>query len=145
VYRGYAGTFEHKLDAKGRMFLPAKFRERFAEGLVLTMGQERCLYVWDVPGFETFAGRLDEAPMTNRRARDYQRMLFAGASDEVPDAQGRVIIPGHLRKYAALERECFVIGARDHVEIWDATAWSTYLSESEQAYSDQSEEVFPGF
>jgi MraZ protein len=145
VYRGYAGTFEHKLDAKGRMFLPAKFRDRFAEGLVLTMGQERCLYVWDVPGFEAFASRLDEAPMTNRRARDYQRMLFAGASDEVPDAQGRVVIPGHLRSYASLERECVVIGARDHVEIWDSAAWSTYLAESEQAYSDQSEEVFPGF
>ena len=145
MYRGYAGTFEHKLDAKGRMFLPAKFRERFAEGLVLTMGQERCLYVWDMAGFDTFAARLDEAPMTSRRARDYQRMLFAGASDEVPDSQGRVTIPGNLRTYASLERDCVLIGARDHVEIWDAAAWSAYLTESEQTYSDQSEEVFPGF
>lgn len=145
MYRGYAGTFEHKLDAKGRMFLPAKFRDRYAEGLMLTMGQERCLYVWDMDGWEAFAARLDDAPMTSRGARDYQRLLFAGASDQVPDAQGRVSIPGNLRKYASLERECVVIGARDHVEIWDTASWASYFAEKEQAYADQSEEVFPGF
>jgi MraZ protein len=141
----YFGTYEHKLDAKGRMFLPAKWREKLAEGLVVTRGQERCLYVWSMPEFERFSERLSAAPMTNKGARDFTRMFFAGASDETPDAQGRITIPPMLRGYASLERECVVIGARDRIEIWDSAAWRAYSEQQEQPYADQSEEVFPGF
>ena len=82
-----------ELDDKGRLFLPAKFRDELAEGLVVTRGQERCLYVWPTAEFRRFTEQLSEAPVTNKGARDYMRMLFAGASDETADKQGRVTHP----------------------------------------------------
>jgi len=87
---------------------------------------------------------LREAPLTARAARDYSRVFFASAHDEVPDKQGRITVPPALRDYAGLDRECVVIGANTRVEIWDSTAWSDYLSASEEQFSSLSEEVLPG-
>jgi MraZ protein len=140
----FLGTHTPRLDEKGRLFLPAKFRDELAEGLVVTRGQERCLYVWPTPEFARMTDQMRQAPVTNKAARDYLRMLFAGASDEKPDKQGRVTIPPMLREYAGLTRECVVIGAMNRVEIWDAEAWGRYSSEQEQSFSDLSEEVLPG-
>jgi transcriptional regulator MraZ len=140
----FLGTHQPRLDDKGRLFLPAKFRDELAGGLVITKGQERCLYVWPVAEFERMTDRLRTAPVTSKAARDYQRVLFAGASDEVPDKQGRVTIPPQLREYAGLTRDCVVIGANTRVEIWDSSAWDSYLVAQEQAFADLSEEVLPG-
>jgi MraZ protein len=140
----FLGTHTPRLDEKGRLFLPAKFRDELAEGLVVTRGQERCLYVWPTPEFERLTEQMRQAPVTNKSARDYLRMLFAGASDETPDKQGRVTIPPMLREYAGLERDCVVIGAMNRVEIWDSAAWARYSAQQEQAFSDLSEEVLPG-
>jgi MraZ protein len=140
----FFGTYTPRLDDKGRLFLPAKFRDELSEGLVVTRGQERCLYVWSMEEFGKLTERLKEAPVTNKGARDYVRMFFAGASDETPDKQGRVTIPSMLREYASLSKECIVIGAMNRIEIWDAGSWQTYSEEQEQAFSDLSEEVFPG-
>jgi len=90
------------------------------------------------------AEQMRSTPVTSRAARDYLRVFLSGASDEVPDKQGRITIPPVLRQYAGLDRECTVIGAGSRVEIWDATAWTTYLEATEQAFSDQAEEVIPG-
>jgi MraZ protein len=87
---------------------------------------------------------LKQAPITNKGARDYLRMLFAGASNEVPDKQGRVTIPPMLRDYAGLDRDCVVIGAMNRVEIWNTENWNRYSQEQEQAFADLSEEVLPG-
>ncbi|MPZ93656.1 MAG: division/cell wall cluster transcriptional repressor MraZ [Propionibacteriales bacterium] len=140
----FFGTHTPRLDDKGRLFLPAKFRDQLEEGLVITRGQDRCLYVWPNAEFATLTEQMRQAPVTNKRARDYMRMLFAGASDETPDRQGRITIPPMLREYATLSRDCVVIGAMNRVEIWDAEAWQTYSGEQEQAFSDLSEEVLPG-
>jgi len=141
----FFGTYTPKLDEKGRLFLPAKFRDQLTEGLVVTRGQERCLTVWAMADFQGMTDRLREAPVTNKGARDYVRMLFAAASQEVPDKQGRISIPPVLREYASLSKEVMVIGAMNRVEIWDPTAWATYSEEQEQKFSELSEEVFPGF
>lgn len=140
----FLGTYTPRLDEKGRLFLPAKFRERFADGVVVTRGQERCLYVYPMDEFTRIAGTISTAPSSSRRTRDYARLFLSGASDEVPDRQGRVTIPANLRQYAALDRDCTVIGAGNRLEVWDSTAWETYLEETEQAFSEQSEEVIPG-
>ncbi len=87
---------------------------------------------------------LRTAPMTAKAVRDYSRVFFASASDEEPDKQGRITIPLSLREYAGLQRECVVIGANTRLEIWDAQAWSSYLEQQEDAFSDASEEVLPG-
>ena len=140
----FFGTYTPKLDDKGRLFLPAKFRDELLEGLVVTRGQERCLTVWSLPDFGRLTDRLREAPVTNKGTRDYVRMLFAAASQEVPDKQGRITIPPVLREYASLGREVMVIGAMNRVEIWDPTAWRAYSEEQEQRFSELSDEVFPG-
>lgn len=140
----FLGTHTPRLDEKGRIFLPAKFRDDLAEGVVITRGQERCLYVWPRAEFVRFTDQLRAAPFTHRGARDFARMLAAGASDEVPDKQGRITIPNGLRTYAGLTRECTVVGAMTRVEIWDSEAWNTYQDEKEPLFSDISEEVLPG-
>lgn len=140
----FLGTHHPRLDDKGRLVLPARWRDDLADGLVITKGQERCLYVFTRAEFTDRAADLQKSPITAKRARDYGRVLFASASDDVPDKQGRITIPPALRDYAGLDRDCTVIGANTRAEIWDAAAWATYSSEQEQAFADLSEEVLPG-
>ena len=140
----FLGTYSPRLDDKGRLFLPAKFRDELAGGLVMTKGQERCLYVFSTPEFGRLTERLREIPLSAKGARDYSRVFFASAHDEAPDKQGRVTVPPALRDYAGLSRDCAVIGANTRVEIWDASAWQAYLAASEDQFSSLSEEVLPG-
>jgi MraZ protein len=140
----FLGTHHPRLDEKGRLFLPARFRDQLAEGIVMTKGQERCLYVYPAAEFTRITETLREAPVTNKPARDFLRVMFAGASDEVPDKQGRITVPPALRGYAGLTRECTVIGANTRVEIWDSAAWAAYETSQEQSFSEISEEVLPG-
>lgn len=140
----FLGTYEPRLDDKGRLILPAKFREQFATGIVLTRGQERCLYAFPAREFEEMHTRLRQAPVTSKVARDYLRVFLSGATDDVPDKQGRITVPAGLRSYAGLERDLAVIGAGTRIEIWDAPAWETYLREQEAVFADTAEEVVPG-
>jgi MraZ protein len=140
----FLGTYSPRLDEKGRLFLPAKFRDELAEGLVMTKGQERCLYVFSTAEFGRLTQRLGEQPLSARSARDYSRVFFASAHDEVPDKQGRVTVPGSLRDYAGLSRDCTVIGANTRIEIWDSQAWTEYLAGQEEGFASLSEEVMPG-
>src|SRR5499425_101282 len=140
----FLGTHTPRLDDKGRLFLPAKYRDELAEGLVLTKGQERCLYVFPQAEFSRITEALRTAPVTAKAVRDYSRVFFASASDEVPDKQGRITIPQPLREYAGLARECAVIGANTRLEIWDAEAWEAYLANQNEAFSAAQEEVLPG-
>lgn len=140
----FLGTHHPRLDDKGRLFLPAKFRKDLANGLVVTRGQERCLYVFALPEFERITSAMNDTPVTSRKVRDFQRVFLSAASDEIPDKQGRLTIPAVLREYAGLERECTVIGAGSRVEVWDTQAWNSYLAETEESFSEQSEEVIPG-
>jgi MraZ protein len=140
----FLGTHEPRLDEKGRLILPAKFREELASGLVITKGQERCLYVFPADEFAQITQQLRQTPLTAKSARDYMRVMFAGAHDEVPDKQGRVTIPSGLRTYAGLEKDCVVIGANTRLEIWDNAAWESYLADREKTFSDVSSEVLPG-
>jgi MraZ protein len=140
----FLGTHSPRLDEKGRLFLPAKFRDELAEGVVITKGQERCLYVFPIAEFRRVTEAMSQAPVTQKTVRDYSRVFFASASDEVPDKQGRITVPPALREYAGLTRDCVVIGANTRVEVWDAAAWESYLADREQAFVDLAEEVLPG-
>jgi MraZ protein len=140
----FLGTHTPRLDDKGRLILPAKFREQLEKGVIVTRGQERCLYVFPVDEFSRLSEQLRQAPVTSKQARDYLRVFLSGASDEAVDKQGRVTIPAMLRTYAGLNRDCAVIGAGQRIEIWDLTAWESYLQEQEQAFAEQAEEVVPG-
>ncbi|MFD0867044.1 division/cell wall cluster transcriptional repressor MraZ [Tessaracoccus lubricantis] len=136
----FMGTYTPKLDEKGRLILPAKFREALEDGLVVTRTQERALAVFPRPTFEAKMAAALAAPSTVKRVRDYLRMMMAAASDEVPDRQGRITIPPPLRQYANLDREVVVIGSGDHAEIWDVNAWNEYCAAGEENFSDLDEE-----
>ena len=140
----FLGTYNPKLDDKGRIILPAKFRDELADGMVMTRGQEHCVYVFSQREFETLHDKIREAPVTSKQARDYLRVFLSGASAENADKQNRVTIPPALRSYAGLDRDLVVIGAGSRAEIWDAEAWETYLAEQEAAFADTAEEVIPG-
>ena len=140
----FFGTYTPKLDEKGRLFLPAKFRDQLAGGLMVTRGQEHCLYVWPQSEIERVTERLREAPVSNKATRDYIRMFSSGASDDAPDKQGRITIPPKLRDWAGLNKEVVVIGAMNRLEIWDGGRWEAYSEEQEPAFAELSEEVFPG-
>ena len=139
------GTHTPKLDDKGRLILPAKFRSQLASGLVMTRGQEHCLYLLPMDEFRRMYEQIRLAPITSKQSRDYLRVFLSGASDEIPDKQGRISIPAPLREYASLDRDVAVIAMGTRVEIWDSAAWDEYLAGQESGYADTAEEVLPPF
>lgn len=140
----FLGTFTPRLDDKGRLIFPAKFRDQLSTGLVMTRGQEHCISVYPIRAFEEPHQRSRTAPATDKRTRDYLRVLLSGAEDVIPDKQGRITVPGHLRTYAKLDRDCTVIGAGDWLEIWSSPAWEAYLAQNEESFAETAEEVVPG-
>lgn len=140
----FLGTHSPRMDDKGRLFLPARFRDALAGGLVITRGQERCLYVFPDAEFARLYAQMRQAPVTSRAARDFARVFLSGASNETPDKQGRVTVPPPLRQYAGLTKECVVVGAGSRVEVWDADAWASYLADQEGPFAELSGEVLPG-
>ena len=138
------GTYAPKLDEKGRLIMPAKFRDELADGVVLTRGQDRCIYVFSAEEFEGFHDRIRQAPVSSKQARDYLRLLLAGAHQERPDAQHRVTLPPALRAYAGLERELTVNGVGGRIEIWDTATWEAYYAGVEDEFVNVAEEVIPG-
>lgn len=127
----FLGEYQHTLDAKGRLSLPAKFRNQLGGSYVVVKGIEKCLYVFSPVGFETFLGQLMERGDFGKDFREVRRFFTAGAKEDELDSAGRISIPVNQREYAKLEREVTVIGNGDRVEIWDAVAWSAYNSETE--------------
>ena len=140
----FLGTHTPKLDDKGRLILPAKFRDELAEGLVITRAQDRCLAIYPMATFTEMTKSISQAPTSVKQVRDFQRMLAAGASDEKPDKQGRITIPQQLRTYAGLDTSVVVVGAINRVEVWDVGAWEEYSAQQESAFAEMNEEVFPG-
>jgi MraZ protein len=120
----FLGEFVHTIDEKGRLTIPAKFRADLASGLVVTRGIDRCLAIYPLEEWGRLAERVSALPMTDRRARAFRRLVFANASDAVPDKQGRMLIPPRLREYASLDGEVVVTGLDTYVEVWNLDAWA---------------------
>ncbi len=116
----FLGEYQHSLDAKGRVILPAKFRDQLEGGAVMARALDGCLAVYPVAEFDRVARKLQEARERGPHERQAARSYFLGAVEIAPDKQGRVAIPQTLRDYAHLDRDVTVIGGWDHIEIWDA-------------------------
>jgi MraZ protein len=126
------GEYEHTLDDKNRLTLPAKFRQEFEGGVVLSRGLDGCLVVFTRGNWDSFvAAQLEGLNPLSREARQMNRFMFAGAAEAELDKQGRVMVPAALVERAALGREVVVAGVRDHVEIWDRDAWRKQIEEVE--------------
>jgi len=116
----FLGEYQHSVDAKGRVILPARFRDQLEGGAVMASGLDGCLVVYPAVEFDRVARNLAELRQRGPRERQAARTFFAGATDFVPDKQGRVAVPQALRGHAGLERDVVVAGGYDHIEIWDA-------------------------
>lgn len=131
----FLGTYNPKLDDKGRLTLPAKFREELAGGLMVTKGQDHSLAVYPREEFAARARKAAAISRSNPEARAFIRNLAASADEQRPDGHGRITISLGHREYAGLSKECVVIGSVDFLEIWDAEAWKQYQETTEDAFS----------
>lgn len=132
----FLGEYSHSIDDKGRVVMPSKFRGELDGGLVVTKGQERCLYVFANDRWDIEADKVLSLPLTDRRARSYSRAFFASASNQSLDRAGRCQIPEKLRSYAGLAKDVTVIGVADRIEIWDPEAWEIAAQEGDEYYAD---------
>ncbi len=132
----FLGEYSHSVDDKGRVVMPSKFRNELGGGLVITKGQERCLYVFPYERWDAEAEKVLALPRTNRKARHYARAFFASASNQKLDRAGRCQIPENLRTYAGLGKDVTVIGVADRVEIWDPESWTAAEQEGDEYYAD---------
>ena len=136
------GAHDHTIDDKNRLTLPAKFREAFQHGLVVTRGFDGCLYAYRRPDWDRLVdSRLATMDPLSKEGRRIHRFFFAGASEADLDKQGRVMIPAQLLEHAKLGKEVVVAGVHDHLEIWDRAAWRKELAEVEGSAEDVAERL----
>ena len=119
----FIGEYSHVLDAKGRMFMPPKFRDELGEKFIVTIGLDRCLFVFPTETFQIYKEKLDAISLANRDARNFTRFFFAGAGECELDKQGRIMLPQKLRTYARLEKDVTVVGVSGRIELWNTEDW----------------------
>lgn len=135
------GEFQHTIDDKGRITIPVKFREGLGSSFVLTRGLDHCLFVYPRSEWETLESKLKALPMTRADARAFVRFFFSGATECELDRQGRILIPGALREYAGLAKDCVVIGVSNRVEIWDEASWRAYAESASGSFAEIAEKL----
>ncbi len=135
------GEYQHSVDAKGRLIVPAKFREALGEAFVVTRGLDNCLFGYPMNEWRKLEEKLKDLPMTKKDTRAFARFFFSGATEVEIDKQGRINIPATLMQHAHLVKECVVLGVSNRIEIWAKDAWETYFSESEQSFNEIAENM----
>lgn len=135
------GQFSHNIDAKGRMILPAKYRDELGDSIVISRGLDGCLTVYPLNKWEEIESKLTSLPTTKKKARDYARLILSSAADLSFDKLGRINIPSHLSAIANLTKKCIVIGVGDYLEIWDEKKWLEYNSSIEESFEDIAEDL----
>jgi MraZ protein len=121
----FLGSFTHTLDDKGRLTIPAKYRPELAAGVVVTRGLDRNLVIYPADEWQRMSERIRQLPYTDKNARDFRRLVFALATDAVPDKQGRILIPAELREYAGIDGEAVVVGMDSTIEVWSPAVWQS--------------------
>jgi MraZ protein len=137
----FMGEYQHTIDDKGRITIPAKFREGLGENFVVTRGLDQCLFVYPMEEWKQLEAKLKTLPFTRSDARAFTRFFFSGATECELDKQGRVNIPGSLRQHGQLEKDCFVIGVSNRVEIWSRELWENYFEDSRQSFNEIAEKI----
>ena len=136
------GEFHHSIDDKGRLILPAKFREDLGNEFIVTRGLESCLFVYPIKEWNKITQRLNTLPFTKKNARSFTRFLLSGATATEFDKQGRINITSPLISYAGLKKECVVIGVGDRLEIWSSESWNKFYKDNEENMSAIAETLF---
>lgn len=130
------GCFSHALDAKGRIIIPSKLRDRLGDVIVLTKGLDGCLSLYTLEKWQELTDKLSKLPTTKKDARTYVRLVLGNAHDLEFDKQGRINIPANLQAQAGLEKECTIIGVYDHIEIWSAKKYADYIETAQESFED---------
>ena len=123
------GEFEHSIDTKGRLVLPAKIKDDLGKEFIVTKGLDGCLFGYSLAEWNKFEEKLKTLPLTNKITRDFVRFFLSGAVEEETDKQGRFLLPANLREYASLTKDAVIIGVGTRIEIWDKKKWNEYNSE----------------
>lgn len=135
------GEYEHALDPKGRIAVPAKLREALGGKFIITKGLDGCLFVYDLQQWQLLETKLASLPMSRKTARDFTRFLFGGACECECDKQGRVLIPANLRRHASLDKNAVIVGVGSRAEIWDAQRWTEYNEENSEDVNELAEQL----
>lgn len=135
------GEYEHSIDTKGRLSMPAKLKADIGEKFVVTKGLEGCLFVYSLTEWQNFEEKLRAFPLTNKNARTLTRFFLAGATECEIDKQGRFLIASNLREYANLEKEVVIIGVLGRIEIWDKQKWKEFNEKENNSVEDIAESL----
>lgn len=137
----FMGEYQHTIDTKGRMIIPAKFRDGLGEQFVLTRGLDQCLFGYPMSEWKLIEEKLKALPLTKKDARAFTRFFFSGAVECDLDKQGRINIASNLLQYAKLEKECVVIGVSNRIELWSKLIWEQYTEEQEDSFAEIAENM----
>lgn len=137
----FIGEFQHNIDAKGRVIIPAKFREELGEHFIVTKGLDKCLFVYPLEGWKNVESNLRQLSFTHADSRAFSRLFFSGAVEVELDKQGRILLPANLRSYASMDKDVVVIGVSGRVEIWDKSIWQDYSQKADSDYEAIAEKI----
>ncbi len=137
----FIGEYQHNIDPKGRLFIPARFREGLGDSFVVTKGLDGCLFAYPRPEWDALEQKLKSLPFTKGDARAFVRFFFSGAALCETDKQGRILIPVSLREFASLEKDVVVIGVSSRVEIWAKSKWDEYNARAAASYEEIAEKI----
>ncbi len=138
---GFVGEYLHSVDNKGRMALPAKFREVLGPRFFIARGLDKCLFVYPSEEWALVVEKIKEMPLNQRDSRAYARYFLSGATEVEPDKQGRIVLPANLRDYACLAKDVYVLGVGSRAEVWDKGEWDGMKAEIGQSFSTIAESV----
>ena len=137
----FIGEYTHSLDIKGRVALPAKFRQKLGEGAIITRGLDHSLFIYNKSDWEALAQKLIALPLSQSNSRAFARLMLAGAMEVEFDNQGRILVPEYLRQYAGLKKQAVFAGLYNRIEIWDSESWRTYKTKTEASSDDIAEKL----
>jgi MraZ protein len=141
----FYGEFSHGIDRKGRLILPAKFREtakaHFVERFFVTRGLDACLFMFGEEEWRTQEAKFKNMSFTKQQARTFNRLFFSGAMEIVPDAQGRILLPQYLKEYADIKRDVMVVGVSNRIEIWSSEKWEAFYRSSKPSFEEIAEKI----
>lgn len=138
----FIGEYHHTIDEKGRIIIPAKFREELGDNFIITRGIENCLFVYSKENWAKITNKLNSLPFTKKDARTFNRFFMSGATDVELDKQGRVNISKPLIDYASLIKDCVIIGTGDRLEVWSQESWESFFDSTKDSMSDIAENLF---
>lgn len=137
----FLGEFQHSIDEKGRVIMPARFREQLGNSFIITRGLDGCLFVYPLQEWEKLSDEVQNLPLAKKDARSFSRLLFSGAVEAECDKQGRVSIPNPLRDYARIQKEVVVIGVSARIEIWAAESWAIINEDVADKFEELAEKL----